>query len=311
MKRFLVRIAIFFALLFVIDRVVGYTVSYMTKHSKGGYVGHHNYITDKTNEDILIFGSSRAIHHYNPQIITDSLGLSCYNCGQDGNGIVLFYGWWQLIKEHYKPKVIIYDVTTSFDLLKGEANNKYLGWLKESYERDNISDLFKEVDKTEQYKMLSQMYRYNSKFLQVTTDYIHPVFVVKNNGFLPMKGEIDTMRINKKKVKGLVRKPQFDEEKLELLNKFIDETDGVRLIFVASPMWYGIPSDQMAPIRELCQQRQIPFFDYSNSPKYVHVNEYFKDGQHLNAKGADEFSRDLVKDIHSHHVLNQQEGDVH
>ena len=37
-----------------------------------------------TNEDILIFGSSRALHHYNPQIIEDSLGMTCYNVGSGG-----------------------------------------------------------------------------------------------------------------------------------------------------------------------------------------------------------------------------------
>ena len=303
MKRFLVRIAIFFALLFVIDRIVGYTISYMSRNSKGGYVNHHNYITDKTSEDILIFGSSRAIHHYNPQLITDSLGLSCYNCGQDGNGIILFYGWWQLIKERYKPKAIIYDITNSYDLLSGEANNKYLGWLKESYDRGDISDIFIEVDETERYKMQSQMYRYNSKFLQIATDYIWPVFVVKDNGFLPLKGEVDTMLINKKKLKGQAQKPQFDEEKLSFLNKLIDDTDGTSLIFVTSPLWYGIPSDQLAPIRDLCQQRHIPFLDYGNSPKYVYNNEYFKDGMHLNEMGANEFTRDLIHDIQSQHLL--------
>lgn len=303
MKRFLIQIAIFFALLFIIDRVAGYTFAYMSNHSKGGYVGHHNYITDGVHEEILIFGSSRAIHHYNPQILTDSLGLSCYNCGQDGNGILLFYGWWQIIKEHYKPKIIIYDITTSFDLHVGEDNHKYLGWLKELYERANISEIFDAVDKTEKYKMTSKMYRYNSKFLQIAADFVYPLYVIKANGFMPLQGEIDTMRIKKKTGYVSMKKTQFDPLKIEYLNKFIDEVEGVKLIFTVSPMWYGISPEQLSEIKDICQQRNIPLIDFSNDPKYVHKNEYFKDGSHLNARGADEFTKDLIKALRKKAII--------
>ena len=39
------------------------------------------------------------------------------------------------------------------------------------------------------------------------------------------------------------------------------------------------------------------FLDFSNVPKYVHNNVYFKDGSHLNARGADEFTCDLVVEL--------------
>ena len=303
MNKFLFRIAIFFALLFIIDRMAGYTFAYMSKHSKGGYVGHHNYITDSVHEDLLIFGSSRAIHHYNPQIFTDSLGLSCYNCGQDGNGILLYYGWWQIIKEHYKPKIIIYDITPSFDLHIGEDNHKYLGWLKELYERANISEIFEAVDKTEKYKMMSKMYRYNSKFHQIVADFVYSRSFVRAKGFLPLQGEMDTMRIKKKTKNVPMKKIQLDPLKTEYLNKFIDEVEGVKLIFTVSPMWYGISPEQLSPIKDICQQRNIPLLDFSNSPKYVHNNEYFKDGGHLNARGADEFTRDLIKVLRKETII--------
>ena len=130
MRKFIIRLLAFLLLMFVVDRGVGLGMKYMQEHAKGGYVGHHNKIINHSDEDILIFGSSRAIHHYNPQIIKDSLAMSCYNCGQDGNGIILFYGWWQLMKERHTPKLVIYDINPGFDLLLGESNQKYLGWLR-------------------------------------------------------------------------------------------------------------------------------------------------------------------------------------
>lgn len=295
MKKFLLKLALFFVALIVVDRALGMVFSYMGDHAKGGYIGHHKYVTDKTNEDILIFGSSRAIHHYNPQIITDSLGMSCYNCGQDGNGIILFYGLWQMIKQHHKPKMIIYDVSTSFDLYEGESNQRYLGWLRADYDRPGIKEIFAEIDPTERYKMMSFLYRYNSKFMQNITDYVHPIFAIEGNGYLPLKGEMDTMKIKKPDEVGRI--PAYDKTKLDYLIKLIDDAKDVKICFVASPIWYGMNRETFKPIKDICIAKCIPFVDFSNNSKYVQKNKFFSDGSHLNALGADEFTKDLIAEI--------------
>lgn len=295
MKKFLLKVGLFFLALIIVDRALGLVFAYMGEHAKGGYVGHHVYVTDKTNEDILIFGSSRAIHHYNPQIISDSLGMSCYNCGQDGNGIVLFYGMWQMIKDRYQPKMIIYDVNTGFDLYEGENNQKYLGWLRMDYDRPGVKQIFAAIDPTERYKMMSMLYRYNSKFMQNITDYVHPIFGIEGNGFLPLKGDLDQMKIRGGKGEKSAKK--VDSLKLEFIRKLIEESKGVELIFVASPTWYGSSERDYQPIRELCDSKDVRFVDFSNREKYVRQNQWFKDGTHLNARGADEFTRDLISEI--------------
>lgn len=296
MKRFVIRLLVFLAIMFLLDRGFGLAMEYLQDHAKGGYVGHHNYILHHANEDILIFGSSRAIHHYNPQIIEDSLGMSCYNCGQDGNGIVLFYGWWQMIKERYQPKMIIYDVNPGFDLLIGENNSKYLGWLRSEYDYEEVKKVFEDIDPTEKYKMISMMYRYNSKFLQNITDYIHPLFNISPNGFLPLEGEMDKMKI-KDGSEDKEMSYAFDSQKLTYLEAFIKDTKkrGVQLIFVASPIWYGKSELAFEPLTDICKNNKIPFYDYSSDKNYVHNDRMFKDGSHLNAYGANEFTREICK----------------
>lgn len=292
MKKFLFKITLFFAILLVIDRLSGFAFSYFSDNSKGGYTGHYHYLVDKTNEDVLVFGSSRAIHHYNPQIISDSLGLSCYNCGQDGNGIILFYGWWKMISERYHPKLIIYDITDDFDILVKDDNHKYLGWLKEAYGHQGIKDIFESVDSTEYFKMLSQMYRYNSKWHQVIADYIYPLYVVNKNGFFPLIGEIDPMKV--KKNVNLNKPYKIDTLKISYLNKLVKELGDTKIVFVVSPTIYGLNEERLKPIKEICEKNNISFYDFSNSPKYVHNDNYFKDGSHLNAIGADEFTKEFV-----------------
>lgn len=294
MKQFIIKLLLFFLLLIIIDFTVGYTLTYLSNYAKGGDTARNNYICNQTNEDLLILGSSRAIHHYNAKILKDSLKMSCYNCGQNGNGILLMYGRLLIINKRYKPRLIIYDVQPTFDYLEGEDNHKYLDLLKPYYHREGISELFETVDNTEKYKMLSKMYQYNSKFIQIISDYFHPMAPKDIYGYRPRSGIIEENKIAKqKKVKDL----QIDTLKWNYFNKLIDITGEERIIFVASPLWNGIQPKYYAPLKELCQKRKIPFLDFSNDTSFVQKNILFDDAVHLNSNGADKFTNKLIREL--------------
>lgn len=301
MQKFIIKTILFFVIIAIIDIVSGKSFAFLVEHAKGGDNWRNNYMCNKTSEDILVFGSSRAIHHYNPIILSDSLNLSCYNCGQNGNGIILNEARYQLMLQRYKPKVIIYDVLAKFDLLVGEDNHKYLGWLRAYYDRNGIPEVFESVDGTEKYKMASQMYRYNTKFLQIITECIHPLESDGINGFRPEDKEMDTMKVNKTPITH--QTPVYDSLKISYIKKMIEESIGTKIIFVVSPLWNGADTIPYQPIRDICKEKNIPFYDFSNNPKYVHHNEFFYDGSHMNARGADEFTKDLIIEHKKHNVL--------
>ena len=96
---------------------------------------------------------------------------------------------------------------------------------------------------------------------------------------------------------------RFDELKLAYINKYIQEVGADHIVFVVSPSWYGMDSLQFAPVEDICKKKHIAFYNFSNSPKYVHHDEYFKDGNHMNADGADEFTKDLVKVLRKDSLL--------
>lgn len=293
MKRFIIKVTLFFALLVVADVLCGFALGYIAKNTKGGFTGRDTYICDKMETDFLLMGSSRCVRHYNPQIITDSLGMSCYNSGQMGNGIILNYGRLKMIDERKKPQVVIYDIYPDVDLFVGDDNHRYLTWLKQHYHREGIDEIFESVDKREKYKMCSQMYRYNSRIIELLTDYLHPLSNARSNGFSPLKGEIDKTKI--RAIDKVKKMPKVDSVKFEYINKLIDELEGSKLYFVVSPRWYGMDSIQFQPIIDICQERNIPFIDFANNPKYMHQDIYFKNGNHMNGRGADEFTKDLIR----------------
>ena len=299
MKRYLLKIVLFFALVLIADVVIGHIFSYLVVHAKGGENGRNNYISKEVKEDVLVFGSSRAEHHYNPLIIADSLGLSCYNCGQGGMGVILSYARYQLACQRYTPKLVILEVTPYLDLSDGSENYTALKYLRAYYDEEGIADIFESIDPKEKYKMFSRMYRYNSNFIQIIGDYLHPLSSDGINGFHPKYGEMDTMKISTKTAPDNY---SFDQLKLNYMEKMVDLSKGTKVIFVVSPIWYGMDSRQLQPIKELVEKKNLIFIDFSNSAKYVHNNDYFKDGTHLNAQGADEFTRDLVAEIKKQNI---------
>ena len=309
MKQFVYKIGLFIFIIVLFDILFGFTMNHIYKKIDIGGAGRDNFICDKVSDEIIVFGSSRAEFHYNAQMITDSLNATCYNAGESGCGIILAYGRLLMLLERHSPKAILYEITPSFDLLDEKDNHKFLGRLKQRYDRPGIKSIFYDVDPTERYKMLSGMYRHNSSFLQNLVVYFFKISTDNAvRGFRAINQTMDTMKVRKDYIAydlkdGFV----YDSLKLHYINKFLDKTENVNLFFVMSPMWYTQDTLVLAPIKAICKKRNICLIDFSNNPKYVHNNEYFKDGTHLNARGADEFTRDLIQELRKKEILKQRE----
>ena len=293
MKKFIIKTAILLAIIASIDVLAGYTLDYFYTNAKGGMTLRDNYICNELKTDILLCGSSRCVHHYNPQIFTDSIHMSCYNSGQDGNGI--------MIKKRMTPKLVIYDINPEFDLLQGEDDHRYLNWLKPYYAKKEIKDIFLSVDSTEQWKMLSNMYRYNSHIIEILMDYFHPIISPNKNGFWPQPGEMDKLKIREE---DHVQKDTYDFDPLKLyyMERYAESLED-KIVFCVSPIWYGMDTKQLTPIIELCKKKGIEFIDFSNNPKYVRNDYYFTDGSHMNSIGADEFTKDLIIELRNRNII--------
>lgn len=297
MKKFIVRVLIFFAVVAVIDVVFGFACRYLNSHSTGGDTKLHCYITNECDADILIFGSSRAFHHYVPRIIEDSLGMSCYNCGTDGNGIVFLYGRLLMMTERYTPKLIIYDYNKNFDIVEGD-NMKYLKWQKRYYNKTGLSDIFELISTNEKYKMWSQLYRYNGDFIQMLIDNIHPIQEVNIGGFRPVN---KTMTYEPKIGENPKQTTEWDPVKYECMIHFINlcKEKGIKLIFCLSPSYGGNDYGCEDLITKLCEKYDIAFINYYKDPGIVLNKDYFYDSIHMNETGATEFTKRFVGEIES------------
>ena len=289
MKKYFLKLVLFFIAIALFDVLFGFVCEYMNSHSKGGGIKSRYYVCKESSEDVLIFGSSRAKHHYVPDIIEDSLGMTCYNTGEDGNGIILSYGFLKMITERYTPKVILYDVS-SFDVLVDD-NVKYLDLMKPYYFEPGIDSIFWEVEPKTRYMMISSFYRYNTTWLRILGSYLHPMTDYPK-GYSPKFGKMDyepEIVTNKKE-------RMEDDVKIKYFDRFINLTKkkGVNLICCVSPIYKPQPSDcYYSRIQQLCEDNGILFWDYIDFEEISNNRDMFQDKTHLNDAGARKYTEDL------------------
>lgn len=299
MKKYILRILLFFAIIAVLDQMVGCVADYFQSHAKGGDTKKVNDFVLEDKYDIIILGSSRAHHHYVPQVISDSLGLSCYNGGRDGNGILFQYGVYKMIAERYHPRMIIYDVEPSFDIIeyKDDINDtRYLSALKPFFKNPYVSQIFKDVSIKEYIKVHSGLCRHNSSIISEMIDF----FVPRDNcidigsGYIPLQGSI----LQEPLVEP-VEDYSVDSLKLVYMYRFIKDAskNNIPLLMVASPKYGATDSRRFNIIKDYCRDYKVPFIDYYADTCYMHHKEWFKEPMHLNDEGAQRFSQLMVKYI--------------
>lgn len=297
MKKFVLKVLLFFACVVVMDFAFGLFFSYLRAHAKGGSTANCEYIANKATDDIIILGSSRATHHYIPQLIEDTLGASCYNCGEEGNGVVLAYGRLKMLTNRYKPKLVLYELTPGYDYGSKEPNNKYLGYLRAYYDKDGIKEVFYDFDdELSCVKMLSKMYQNTGRILPIVFDNV----TYRNNhkGFEGLSGVY--------KVPGQAtpaRQEEFtiDDLKLSYLEKVITlcQSEQIPLCFMISPR-YGMEKQDMTmyePGLSLCEKYGVPVYDYINCATISDRPDYFQDEGHMNDKGATAYTTILIHDV--------------
>lgn len=303
MKKFIILLFALFTILAGIDIATGLVFDKLTLSAKRGYTGRNEFIADKLHDPVLVFGSSRSVHHYDPQVLADSLGVPCYNCGQDGMGIITFYGRFKLLTARYTPRLIIYDVTTDFDLRRND-NVTYLTWLKPYYNRPGIDSIFWHVEPTERVKMLSNMFRYNGKALQIITDN-KPGDDNDDalKGFVPLDG-IMTYDKEEDATKTQV---DFDPVKLYYISRLVKDCSakGIRLVFAISPLYNSIkqPDAYLADFLTLARKQNVPVINHYYDARFATNKNLFQDTYHMNRSGAEIYTSMLAHEIKQLHLL--------
>ena len=299
MKRFLNRMLIFAAFAVVIDLAFGAIFPFLREKAKGGRTREEYFIAEECEAEVLVFGSSRAQHHYVPSVIEESLGLSCYNCGEDEMGSLFAYARYRMLSDRYTPKLIIYDVAPSFDYFADEDNTKYLGNLKPYSYKDGVLKIIMHfADMDTRLLLNSQMYRNNSQILSYLINFISDRYY-SDNGYQALHGKMTTEKIDSRIVSEDTEL-ELDSEKICILEEMIQDcqTRNIPFVFVVSPVYGGqsrkYTMQRLQPAIDLAAKYGVPFLDFSDEDEVAFNCGYFQDETHMNDSGARYFSKILV-----------------
>ncbi|GLB52641.1 hypothetical protein NBRC110019_16810 [Neptunitalea chrysea] len=96
------------------------------------------------NSEVVVFVNSRAVAHYDPCIIEDVSGFSCYNIGLSGTPLnLLKIRWDAYVNHNLPPKLLILDVDA---IILGSGNKlfnkfEYLPYLNMPEYENVIGDI--------------------------------------------------------------------------------------------------------------------------------------------------------------------------
>ena len=259
------------------------------------------------NSDLVIYGSSRAYRHFSPKIIEDSLNISTYNLGINGNNFWLqYFRHKELLKYNKKPKYIIMSIDP-FSLQKavGMPNSiqflPYLLWNKNLKEYISYRSGYSFIDyniplaryfgeKTALFAALSSFFNFRNN--PVRYKGYKGRESEWNGDFDKAKDQLDNYDID------------IDPEYVKLFEQFINECnrEGIKLIFVYTPLY--IDGQLFIKNREevtytfqhFSDKYKIPFIDYSND-ELSFQKQYFYNTTHLNKRGSEIFTKKLIKEL--------------
>ena len=295
---FVFKFSILFFIIFLFDFLIGNGLRYLYYKQESGYQFRTTYSLEKADADILIFGSSRANHHYNSEIFENRLKMSCYNVGRYGSSIFYHSAILKGVLKRYTPKIIILDIRR-WEFVKQDINYERLASLLPYYRsHPEIHSIVKLKSKYEKYKLLSNIYPYNSSIFNILLGNLKKDGTTEIKGYLPVA---ETLTVAPVPVKKGVSDGTIDTTLVRIYETFIKDCveAGVELHIFCSP-YFSEDKDQDQSIeleKTIAQKYNIPYHDFSNEPVFLNKLPLFADYSHLNKEGAQLFTNIIIDSV--------------
>ena len=292
--KFLRNSFIILLILFVVDRSLGTFLEHFLFAEKQGDSSITTHAVLNSHEEIVIFGSSRAGHHYIPKLIEKNTGLSCYNFGRDGTNILYYESLLKIILSSSTPKVAILDLNLD-DFMEKKNQKKVILSILLPYINENkvVEDLVYEGDKIEFFKSkISKLYRYNSLPIPIL---LHHLSIGQKHyqGYEPLNG----CKIKNQKKKLIDNPYNETRPELQAFENFVKTAheNNIKLFVVISPSFKRFKNNALKTANEILAKYGSKCHNYSEFITIQNKNHFY-DGSHLNNTGAEIFTKQLIAD---------------
>lgn len=304
-------------LIITLDRGLGFVLGKLYDRSREGDFGGCINLALEQRNDVVVFGSSRAKHHYIPDQLEKSTGRSFFNAGIDAQNLLCHYGIAQLLLDEYTPKAFVLDLNPE-DLRQvgGTASLDKLSVLLPYYKRGNeaLNALLLERSKLEQVRLLSAAYPYNSMLMPLMKYTMKPgsAGTIASRGFLPYYGS-DVLKIvaieEKDAPTTATSVPAIDPFQVKILREFVASARAKNVTFIVclGPLWEKKGQDLadhtalLEAYLALLEEMEVPVVRVDSSTNDAFLNPaLYKDRIHINYEGAVAFCEILGEQLRSY-----------
>ena len=263
----------------------------------GQLVGLVNHALDQTDKELLVFGSSRAVYHIDPEVVGAKLGLSGFNAGSPGQGVLYARGVQALLLERgSRAKLHLLHVDPK-DLWAADPQRiaRLAPFFGSSRALDHL--LVAQLGPNLRWKLALGTYRYNSLVLPLLNGWLRPG-PDAGSGFRTLPGRRGSLEPGEPAPAAGPIRPDVEQVFRDFVRAGREQ--GAVVAFVASPRWRPHGLD---PIERIGRERLAEIaaeegaawlaFDLDSHPIF-RDETLFADPAHLNARGARLFSEQLA-----------------
>lgn len=291
MKRLAIYIIGVIVLFAVCDFTAGIFLSrYLDKHTLGGDCASIDYMLRRADEDVIIVGNSHVLNSLMPAVISDSIGLSVYNGGSNGQNLTFFHSMIDGLLQRHTPKAIILGLDD--DVLsrtgRGERYNILTPYYGRGYEM--IDSCLSCEGKHEKLLMHSTFYRYNTIWWRMLLYTIVKDKEHTADGFiskpLPPKAPVLHHKSDDCRV---------DEDRIRELDDILSlcRSRNIKVVVVFTPLYENRTGSRPATERMRMLENKydnLRYIDDTSDSLFLSRPDLFFDNGHLNIEGAKIYS---------------------
>lgn len=300
MKKVIIYIIGIIFCLVLADITIGLCCKYYIKNYQ--LVGRYqplDRLIKEVNTDIICIGNSAILNSVNPEIIEDSLSMTCYNGGITGQGVFFFETIIDCILQRHTPQMFIVGLRPEeigasvgegiYDVLKPYYGMGYT----------SIDAHFNKTSGFDRLLLHSNLLRYNTIWIRVLLYMLFDNTTYPDNGFMPMNKPTHIPQL--KQIETYEEPIKAKLECIErIIRKCLDKKIGIVICFpptLNSFKQKDLPC--VKAIEDLCHRYKTPcLIDYNNKHFQSHP-ELFYDNGHVNKDGANRYSREISYNLHN------------
>jgi len=297
----------------ILDQIIGAYLRHLYFNQKAGDFFRTTYAIDSTQAPLLIIGSSRASHHFVPEVLDSILEITSYNSGRDDFELLHNLAVFRAATKRYQPRLLILELSPKEIYNNRESYDKLSSLLPYFQGHPEIRDIIKMRSPSESLKLLSAIYPFNSQLIKMLIGQwnLNHDIGIRQAGYVPLYGN-HVVGIANNQLPAPHYEP--DTNKLNALKEITANSKKMKipLIVIYSPVFSNAGYQQeIGMISSICAANGALFWNYSQDLRFDNKPKYFRDNSHLNNSGARLFSSIIADSIRSSGILNNSTSDIH